>query len=179
MAKPDKLENNEGSSEETPEDIAFKEAMSKIPLEQEAQDKPEERDEHEHAHEEESEKMLKDITKRADQVGGKPGERARKILEEVERSGRLNMQSPADFSAVFQSLEARKKYYPDWNLQEVQQLYEVLYGESLSGESFEDAQKNRTEAVEQAKQLEETIAKERAENEENESKKRQEEKRAA
>ena len=42
MAKdPDKLENNEDGSEETPEDVAFKEAMSKIPLVQEAQENSE------------------------------------------------------------------------------------------------------------------------------------------
>lgn len=98
--------------------------------------------EHEHSHEQEEKKEIKEIESRANQLGGKAGERALDLLKKSE--GRLSsLPSVGDIAGLLNDRETREKYYSGWNFDEIRQLYEILFGVDMNGESFEDAQKMR------------------------------------
>ena len=157
MAKdPDKLENNEGNPEETPEDIAFKEAMSKIPLVQETQ----EHDEHEHhiiETQEEMDNRADEIMDRLKSLKPSPDvEEAVKVLaKDVREIGSRSvgeMRNDLEDMITGNTENLDSFYSPE----DAKKLYRILYGKNMQGESVEDEDKRLAE--ERSETSAETVA---------------------
>ena len=175
----DELDRAKQSEKNTPDEIAeLRQGLGIVEHSQETQ--AHDKDEHERAHEEQNKKEIEAIERRAEIVGGKVGERAKKILEGVEDTNFNLMLRAGDFAEIMKNPEERRKFYPGWSFDEIRQLQEVLLDKSDTGKSFNEAQKERAEADEirekMRKDAEEWDTKKKAEREAEEARQAQEKK---
>jgi len=135
---PDEL-NKDQEVEETPDQKATSEQLRQMAKNLEEQEHG--HDEHDYAQKAEEDKVANEIMARAENASPEVRKRAETFIETAKNEGIMGVEGSRNY--IEEAIdnfggEITDRYYPGWKKKDIEELYQVLYGERYEEESPEE-----------------------------------------